>query len=124
MKRWGIFLLGATLLALTSCTTGPLAPYEWQGTGQTSSTTYAVKLLYTLYGAQLMGSYYLQGATDPSGKAIGTISDGTITMELSPSTTCIFDFAGTITDTRLQGSFVPRSGCYTSSGVWDLVRQR
>lgn len=126
MTKWGIVVLASVFLLLTGCTSGPLAPYVWQGTGQTTAETYAVKLMYTVYGDTLIGSYYLKGATDPSGKAEGTITNGTITMALSPSTNCVYDFAGTVTDTRLQGSFVPRTGtCYliTQSGIWDLVRQ-
>lgn len=92
-------------------------------TGQTSYDTYAVKLMYTVYGENLLGTYYLKGATDPSGKAEGTIHNGTITMTLTPNTICAFDFAGTIADTRLQGSFTARPTACASSGVWDLVRQ-
>lgn len=123
MRTWGILLLTSALLLLAGCTTGPLAPYTWQGTGQTSYATYAVKLTYTLYGNNLIGTYYLKGATDPSGKAEGTINNGTITMTLTPNTTCAFDFAGTITDTRLQGSFTARPTTCAGTGVWDLVRQ-
>lgn len=95
MRTWGNLLLTSTLLLLTGCTTGPLAPYTWQGTGQTSYATYAVKLTCTLYGNNLIGIYYLKGATDPSGKAEGTINSGTVTMKLTPNTVCAFDFAGT-----------------------------
>jgi len=125
-RLWRGMTALAVLLAvvtLAGCTSGPLAPYAWQGTGQTTYDTYAVKLMYTVYGDNLIGSYYLKGASDPSGKAEGAIHDGTITMTLTPNTVCAFDFAGTLTDTRLKGSFTPRPTSCATSGVWDLVRQ-
>lgn len=111
------------LLLLSSCTDGSGLPVTWVGVGQRSTQTYAVKLIYTTYGTTLFGTYYVNESNSPDGKAEGTIEDGVITMVLSPTTNCQFDFAGTVTENRLTGAFIPRAGCYTTGGTWDLWRQ-
>lgn len=110
------------VLLLSSCTDGSGLPVTWVGVGQ-QSRTYAVKLVYTTYGTTLFGTYYIDDSNSPDGKAEGTIEDEVITMVLSPSTSCTFDFAGTITEKRLTGAFIPRAGCYATGGTWDLWRQ-
>ena len=119
-----LFVVSVTLiLLLAACTDGSALPHTWIGVGQTSGGTYAVKLVYTTYGTTLFGTYYFYNSTNPSGKAEGTIDGEIITMLLSNSTTCQFDFAGTVTEQRLTGAFMPRAGCLLPSGTWDLLRQ-
>lgn len=101
---------------------GPLAPYEWQGVGQTSARTNVVRLVYVRYGDSVMGSYYLDGRATPTGKAEGTIDGATLVMDLSPSTSCNYSFVGTVTDTRLVGTFVPDPCPGGLAGEWHLLR--
>ncbi len=110
-------------LLLASCTDGSGLPVTWIGVGQTSGSTYPVKLVYTTYGTTLFGTYYFYDSSSPDGKAEGTIEGETITMLLSNNTVCKFDFAGTVTERRLTGVFMPQVGCLLSSGTWDLLRQ-
>lgn len=123
LRKLPIVAAMTAVLLLASCTDGSGLPHTWIGVGQTSGGTYAVKLVYTTYGTTLFGTYYFYNATKPSGKAEGTIDGEIITMLLSNSTTCQFDFAGTVTEYRLTGAFMPRAGCLLPSGTWDLLRQ-
>ena len=114
------------VFVLTACAPGegPLSPQEWIGTGQTSSDTYAVRLAFTKYGETIQGWYYLQGRTDPDGRAEGTIRGDEIRMTLTTSSTCQFDFAGTISETRILGTFMTSScGGLQRSGTWDLLKK-
>ncbi len=45
-------------------------------------------------------------------------------LTLSPSTTCINTFAGTISDPRINGSYFPDPCPLGTAGVWDLARVR
>ena len=115
-------VLAMVALVLGCGENGPVAPHEWQGIGQTSSRTYVVRLVYTRYGSNVLGSYYLDGRTTPTGKAAGRIDGELIFLDLSPSTTCNYSFAGTITETRLTGTFVPDPCPAGIPGTWDLLR--
>lgn len=122
--RWGRLGIALVLVGvLASCgAEGPLAPYEWQGVGQTSARTYTVRLVYTVYSGGVLGSYYIDGRTTPTGKAEGTINGDIIQLALTPTTTCTFTFVGEISETRLTGTFVP-DPCPTGvAGTWDLLR--
>lgn len=113
----------AAVLSLAGCgNQGPLAPYEWQGVGQTSSRTYVVRLVYTIYGTGVIGSYYLDGKATPTGKAEGHIDGDLIVLDLSPSTTCSYSFTGTLSETRLSGTYVPDPCPGAPAGTWDLLR--
>ena len=112
----------AVLSILSACSEGPIVPFAWEGTGQTTSVTYALELIYTKYGDHISGQYYIDDDEDPTGKVEGTIRDGVVRMVLSRSTTVSWDFVGTVTDARLHGTFVPRSGA-TRSGEWELYRR-
>lgn len=117
------WLVALASIAFAGCgDQGPLAPYEWQGVGQTSSRTYVVRLVYARYGDSVMGSYYFDGRSSPSGKVEGTIDGDTLVLTLSPSTSCTYAFVGTITETRLAGTFVPDPCPGGVSGEWDLLR--
>ena len=111
------------VITLSACAgQGPLSPYEWQGVGQTSARTYAVRLVYSLYGSDAIGSYYLEGASSPSGKAEGRIDGDIIQLALTRTTTCKFTFVGEVSDTRLTGTFVPDPCPGSVAGTWDLLR--
>jgi hypothetical protein len=119
-----VLFVFAVLLSACAPGQGPLAPHEWQGISQNSVRTESLRLVYTQYGDAILGFYFIGSATSPTGKAEGKIGDGTITMLLSPSSRCTYSFAGTITETRLIGSFVPESCTGGLAGTWDLIRTR
>ena len=122
MRRTHPALAALIMLLLSACTEAPIASQAWQGTGQTSTSSYTVELEYEMYGTSLVGHYYFDGASRPDGKAEGEIENGVVEMVLSPNLNQSWNFAGTVTDTRLQGTFVPRVGVY-STGEWDLYRK-
>ena len=120
MKRACIALV---LLLLVGCGgQGPLAPHAWQGVTQTSTRTDVLRLVYTLYGDTVIGNYTIGSATSPTGKAEGHIAGDTIVLTLSPTTTCSYSFTGTITATRLVGTYVPATCVGGIAGSWDLIR--
>jgi hypothetical protein len=123
VKRAALVVVAAVGLVAGCGDWGPLAPYEWQGVGQTSSETYAVRLVYSLYGDSVIGSYHLRGSSSPTGKAEGHINGDVIVLELSPSTTCMYSFVGTVSETRLTGTFVSETCATARSGTWDLLRK-
>jgi hypothetical protein len=125
VRRRGVAMLVGIALLVGCGDQGPLAPYDWQGVGQTATRTYVVKLVYTMYGTSVLGSYYLDGKTSPSGKAEGHIHGDVIVLDLTPTTTCKFSFVGTISETRLVGTFVPDPCPHLGAlpGTWDLLRR-
>ena len=114
--------LVAAVLASGCAGQGPLYPYEWQGVGQTSVRTYTVRLVYALYGSDVIGSYYVDGASSPTGKAEGGIEGDVIQLALTPSTSCTFRFVGEISETRITGTFMPDACPGGLAGSWDLLR--
>lgn len=120
------FIAIVLLLVLAACAPGkgPLSPQEWIGTGQTDSDTYAVRLVFTKYGESIQGWYYLRAHTDPDGRAEGMVRGDELTMTLTHTSTCQFDFAGSITETRILGTFITSAcGGLSRSGTWDLLRK-
>lgn len=77
--------------------------------------TNALSLVYTRYGETVIGSYYVGMASTPTGKAEGYIDGDAIVLELSRTTSCVIDFLGTITNTRIVGVHLPRVGCSSIS---------
>jgi hypothetical protein len=121
-----LVLLSALVLVGCAPGEGPLSPYEWQGVTQTVYGTNAVRLVYSRFGTTVVGSYYVGTTTAPTGKAEGYIDADRIVLELSRTTSCVIDFLGTITETRITGAHVPRVGCssyYDAAGTWDLLRK-
>jgi hypothetical protein len=123
VQRRRVATLAVVALLVGCGDQGPLAPYTWQGVGQTASRTYVVELVYTMYGANILGSYYLDGKTSPTGKAEGHADGDVIVLNLSQTTTCKFSFVGTINDTRLTGTFIPDPCPGALAGTWDLLRR-
>jgi hypothetical protein len=125
VQHRGVVLLAAIALLVGCGDQGPLAPYDWQGVGQTAYRTYVVKLVYTVYGSTVIGSYYIDGKTSPTGKAEGHIHGDVIVLDLTPSTTCKYTFVGTVSETRLMGAFVPDPCPYPggAGGTWDPLRR-
>lgn len=134
MTRCGLLIclliVGAALVA--GCSSGPLAPYSWEGQGQNDiGGSYSVKLVFTLYGSKAYGNYYLHDATDPSGNVDGTVHERDLSMVLtsavpegSSAEPCVFDLTGSIDMKTLSGTFEPRDPtCLPPKGVWDLTRQ-
>ena len=123
MKRISCLML-ALLLVSCSPGEGPLSPHEWQGTTQNAARTDSLRLVYSRYGEAVTGTYYIGATTSPTGKAEGTITGDSIVLTVSPSTDCVYRFAGTITETRIFGSVVPEACTLGRPGTWDLVRVR
>ena len=135
MRRRALLVLSvmtATFL-LAACESGPLAPYVWLGQGQSDigGEPYSVRLVFTLYGSKFYGSYYLYGATDPTGSVDGNVDErdltAVLTTTLPPDSTaqpCVFDLTGSIDEAKLTGALVPRDpSCSLARGIWDLERQ-
>ena len=121
-------ILAFAMVILVACEAGegPLWPNNWQGVTQTAYGTNALTLVYTKYGSQVIGQYFVGNATSPTGKAEGEINGDVIILELTRTTSCTISFTGTISETRIIGSHVPGSGCSSltdAAGTWDLIRK-
>ena len=119
-------ILGVTLLIfiLSACSsTAPKKPEVWLGVTQTSASTNTVRVEFTRTGNKIFGTYRVGNATAPSGSIEGTVENGLITAVLKGSTTCHFDFAGTITETQIEGNYTPNPCPGGSAGTWTLQKQ-
>jgi hypothetical protein len=121
-------VLSLTLL-LASCTAlDNLLGDVWIGNGQDTSQTWVVRLEASTVGDKLIGQYFAGRSTiptAPSGTFEGTLGPNkTIVAEIKPNTNCTLSFAGTITNQRLFGDYIPSTGCgLIRAGTWDLLKQ-
>lgn len=120
MRRLQVLLIALGLtLVMTACQS-PAPTLSFSGTSTVEGVTYDLALEVQHLGDRLVGEYQVDAV---EGGFEGTVNAGTVTAELTPSSTCTYAFDGTLTETSLDGTFQPSDCPGGQTGVWELTRQ-
>lgn len=116
--------LAVALLLLTGCDRTTLMPVVWRGVADAEGVdAYPVEVAYGYFGDAVLGSYYLDGATEPSGRFEGVVSGDHIAGTLRRPD-CVQAFDGGFSRERLQMFLEPQECPGGRAEVWDLVRHK
>jgi len=105
--------------AITACQS-PTPTLSFVGTSTFESVSYDLTLDLQRVGDRLVGEYYVETAR---GDFDGTVVGTAVVAELAPSSTCSYSFEGTLTQTRLNGTFEPADCPGGQTGTWELERR-
>jgi len=114
-----IGLLAALTVVLAACQ-DPAPSLTFEGTSTIAGNEHSLALAVERHGDRLSGEYMVEGA---SGSFNGSVDGTAVIAELLPSATCSYSFAGTLTDSSLQGSFEPSDCPGGQLGTWSLARK-
>lgn len=103
-------------LVLAACQ-DPAPRLDFVGTSQVDGVERELSLTLERHEDRLTGEYFVAEAR---GTFNGIVLQSAVEAELTPSSTCTYSFAGTLSEATLTGSFEPTGCLGGQAGTWAL----